>query len=109
MADRSVRSCHAVCQMALDKAVEEKLIHGNPAAGCRLPPIKGREMQVLTQEEMRRFLIQAKAGGNVRAVPAGSDHRDAPGVNCWPFGGMIWTSPRGSFALTSRSVRWAGS
>ena len=47
----------------LDRAVEEKLIHGNPAAGCRLPPIKGREMQVLTQEEMRRFLIQAKAEG----------------------------------------------
>ena len=63
MADRSVRSCHAVCQMALDRAVEAKLIHGNPAAGCRLPPIKGREMQVLTQEEMRRFLIQAKAEG----------------------------------------------
>ena len=56
-------AAHAVCQMALDKAVEEKLIHGNPAAGCRLPPIKGREMQVLTQEEMRRFLIQAKAEG----------------------------------------------
>ena len=63
MADRSVRSCHAVCQMALDRAVDEKLIHGNPAAGCRLPPIKGKEMQVLTQEEMRRFLIQAKAEG----------------------------------------------
>lgn len=63
MADHSVRSCHAVCQMALDRAVEAKLIHGNPAAGCRLPPIKGREMQVLTQEEMRRFLIQAKAEG----------------------------------------------
>ena len=58
-----MRSCHAVCQMALDRAVEEKLIHGNPAAGCRLPPIKGKEMQVLTQEEMRRFLIQAKAEG----------------------------------------------
>ena len=63
MADRSVRSCHAVCQMALDRAVEEKLIHGNPAAGCRLPPIKGREMQVLTREELQRFLIQAKAEG----------------------------------------------
>ncbi len=63
MADRSVRSCHAVCQMALDKAVEEKLIHSNPAAGCRLPPIKGKEMKILTQEEIRRFLIQAKAEG----------------------------------------------
>ena len=63
MADRSVRSCHAVCQMALDKAVEEKLIHSNPAVGCKLPPLKGKEMKVLTQEELQRFLIQAKAEG----------------------------------------------
>lgn len=63
MADRSVRSCHAVCQMALDKAVEEKLIHSNPAVGCKLPPMKGKEMKILTQEEIQRFLIQAKAEG----------------------------------------------
>lgn len=63
MADRSVRSCHAVCQMALDKAVEEKLIHTNPAVGCKLPPMKGKEMKILTQEEIQRFLIQAKAEG----------------------------------------------
>ena len=63
MADRSVRSCHAVCQMALDKAVEEKLIHLNPAVGCKLPPLKGKEMKVLTQDEIQRFLIQAKAEG----------------------------------------------
>ena len=63
MADRSVRSCHAVCQMALDKAVEERLIHSNPAIGCKLPPLKGKEMKILTQEEIQRFLIQAKAEG----------------------------------------------
>lgn len=63
MADRSVRSCHAVCQMALDKAVEEKLIHTNPAVGCKLPPLKGKEMKILTLEEIQRFLIQAKAEG----------------------------------------------
>ena len=63
MADRSVRSCHAVCQMALDKAVEEKLTHSNPAVGCKLPPMKGKEMKILTQEEIQRFLIQAKAEG----------------------------------------------
>ena len=63
MADRSVRSCHAVCQMALDKAVAEKLIHSNPAVGCKLPPMKGKEMKILTQEEIQRFLIQAKAEG----------------------------------------------
>lgn len=57
MADRSVCSCHAVCQMALDKAVEEKLIHSNPAVGCKLPPLKGKEMKILTQEEIQRFLI----------------------------------------------------
>lgn len=63
MADRSVRSCHAVCQMALDKAVGERLIHSNPAIGCKLPPLKGKEMKILTQEEIQRFLIQAKAEG----------------------------------------------
>ena len=63
LSDRSVRSCHAVCQMALDKAVEERLIHANPAVGCKLPPMKGKEMKILTQEEIQRFLIQAKAEG----------------------------------------------
>ncbi|OUO35191.1 site-specific integrase [Flavonifractor sp. An306] len=63
LSDRMVRMCHAVCQMALDKAVEEKLIHANPAVGCKLPPLKGKEMKILTQEEIQRFLIQAKAEG----------------------------------------------
>ena len=63
LSDRSVRSCYAVCQMALDKAVEERLIHSNPAIGCKLPPLKGKEMKILTQDEIQRFLIQAKAEG----------------------------------------------
>ncbi len=63
MSDRSVRSCYAVCRMALDRAVRENLIRKNPAEGCKLPPLKGREMQVLTREEMQRFLIQAKEEG----------------------------------------------
>ncbi len=63
MSDRSVRSCYAVCRMALDQAVQENLIRKNPAEGCKLPPLKGREMQVLTKEEMQRFLIQAKEEG----------------------------------------------
>ena len=63
MADRSVRSCHAVCQMALDRAVKEGLIRTNPAIGCKLPPLREKEMKILTKEEIRRFLIQAKAEG----------------------------------------------
>ena len=63
LSDRMVRSCHATCRSALEKAVEEGLIRTNPATGCKLPPKKAREMQVLTQSEIIRFLTQAKEEG----------------------------------------------
>lgn len=63
LSDRTIRSMHAVCRQALEKAVSENLITANPAIGCKLPPKKSREMQVLTPEEMQRFLIQAKYEG----------------------------------------------
>ncbi len=63
LSDRMVRVCHANCRSALEKAVEEGLIRINPAIGCKLPPKKSGEMQVLTQEEMQRFLIQARQDG----------------------------------------------
>ena len=63
LSDRMVRACHASCRMALEKAVAEGLIRVNPAIGCKLPPKKAREMQVLTKEELQRFLVQAKEDG----------------------------------------------
>ena len=63
LSDRMVRSCHATCRTALEKAVQEGLIRTNPAIGCKLPPKKAREMQVLDREEIRRLLIQAQAEG----------------------------------------------
>lgn len=63
LSDRMVRSCHTTCRTALEKAVTEGLITTNPAIGCRLPPKKAKEMQVLTQDEIRRFLIQANEEG----------------------------------------------
>ena len=63
LSDRMVRMCHATCRSALEKAVQDGLIHVNPAIGCKLPPKKTREMQVLTREELQRFLIQAKFEG----------------------------------------------
>lgn len=39
------------------------MIRTNPAVGCKLPPKKAREMQVLTQNEIIRFLHQAKKEG----------------------------------------------
>ena len=53
--------CHAKCRAALDQAVQENLIRTNPAVGCKLPPKRSPEMQVLSRQELQRFLIQAKA------------------------------------------------
>jgi len=58
-----VRACHTRCRTALDKAVREKLIRTNPAHDCKLPAQTVNAMQVLTREEMQRFLIQAKEEG----------------------------------------------
>ena len=63
LSDRMVRMCHAVCRTALEKAVQDGLIRTNPDIGCKLPPKKAREMQVLDREELQRFLIQAQAEG----------------------------------------------
>ncbi len=63
LSDRFVRSCHANCRTALQKATDDRLIKKNPAIGCKIPPKKSREMQVLTPDEIKRFLIQAKCDG----------------------------------------------
>ena len=63
LSDRMVRGCHAMCRKALEKAGADGIIRINPAIGCKLPPKKAKEMQVLTREEMQRFMAQAKADG----------------------------------------------
>lgn len=63
LSDRMVRACHTTCRTALEKAVAEELIRVNPAIGCKLPPKKAHEMQVLTKDELQRFLAQAKEDG----------------------------------------------
>lgn len=63
LSDRSVRLCHVHCRTALQKAVEQGLLRSNPAEGCKLPPKSRGATQVLTREEMQRFLIQARYEG----------------------------------------------
>ena len=64
LSDRTIRAIHANCRTALQRAVQDGLIRTkNPAVGCKLPPKKAREMQVLTQNEILRFLHQAKEEG----------------------------------------------
>ena len=60
LSDRVIRAIHANCRSALEKAVQEGLIKTNPAIGCKLPPKMSREMKVLTQSEIIRFLNRAK-------------------------------------------------
>ena len=63
VSDRTVRSCHTRIRTALDRAVQDGLIRINPAADCKLPPQNTKEMQLLTRDEMQRFLIQSKEEG----------------------------------------------
>ena len=63
MSERSVRLCHLVIRMALDRAVKDGLIKKNPILGVKLPQAEQKEMKVLTKEEIQRFLIQAKEEG----------------------------------------------
>ena len=63
LSDRMVRMCHTVCRSALERAVRDDLLRANPAIGCKLPPKKAKEMQVLDREELQKFLIQAQADG----------------------------------------------
>ena len=63
LSDRMVKTCHVTCRTALDKAVSQGLLLKNPAVACKAPTTHPKEMQVLTQEEMQRLLIQAKENG----------------------------------------------
>ena len=63
VSDRTVRSCHAQCRASLEKAVSEGLISKNPSTGCKLPPKKGKEMKILSKNELGRFFVRAKEEG----------------------------------------------
>ena len=63
LANSVIRSIHAHCRAALDKAVAEKLIKQNPAIGCKLPSKKYAEVKILTSEAMQKLLFQAQIEG----------------------------------------------
>lgn len=63
LSDRMVKSCHVTCRVALDRAAAKGLLLKNPAAACKVPTTHPQEMNILTQEEMQRLLIQAKEDG----------------------------------------------
>ena len=60
LADSQLRNIHSLCRRALEQAVSENPIPRNPASGCKLPPARKGEMNVLSRESMQKLLIQAK-------------------------------------------------
>ena len=60
LADSQLRNIHSLCRRALERAVSENLIPQNPASGCKLPPARKGEMNILSRESMQKLLIQAK-------------------------------------------------
>lgn len=63
LSDWTVRRIHALLNAALTMAVKQKLIPVNPVTDCVVPPKKSKEMKILTHDEIRRLLIQAKHEG----------------------------------------------
>ncbi len=68
VSDRLVEGCHLRIRSALGEAVEERLIPRNHAEECKLPQSARREKQVLTREELQRFLTQAQEEGYYELV-----------------------------------------
>ena len=60
LADSQLRNIHSLCRRVLEQAVSENLIPRNPASGCKLPPARKGEMNLLSREAMQKLLIQAK-------------------------------------------------
>jgi len=60
LADSQLCNIHSLCRRALEKAVSGNLIPQNPASGCKLPPARKGEMNLLSRESMQKLLIQAK-------------------------------------------------
>jgi len=57
LAPLSVRSIHMILNQALKQAVLWNLIPQNPCEGVRRPKIQRREMQVLSEAEVKRLLV----------------------------------------------------
>lgn len=63
LSDMSVRKMGIIISSSLNQAVKEGIIRNNVASGTKLPPKKAHEMRVLTHEEIRNVLLQAKEEG----------------------------------------------
>lgn len=60
LSPKSIKNLHGVIHKALDKAVQCRYIKFNPAEACELPRIEKKEMKVLKDEYLGKFLTEIK-------------------------------------------------
>ena len=60
LSDSMVRSIHMMLHQAMDAAVRERLIVKNPTEGTVIPKVNYAPKQILTEEQLERFLAVVK-------------------------------------------------
>ena len=60
---KTVRNIHQVISSAMDFAVAQRIIPENPCKAVALPKVEHKEMQTIPAEQLRAFLVEAKASG----------------------------------------------
>ncbi len=60
---KTVRNINQVISSAMDFAIAQKIIAGNPCKAVALPKIEHKEMQTIPAERLQAFLTEAKATG----------------------------------------------
>ena len=63
LSSTTVRSLHLMLHNALDRAVKEKLILGNPTENCIVPKIEKQEMKILHPDHIHAYLDAAERRG----------------------------------------------
>ena len=60
---KTVRNINQMISSALNCAVEQRLILGNPTKGCVLPKLERKEMKILPPESLGTFFEEARRSG----------------------------------------------
>lgn len=89
MAPSTVRTVHVVLHESLDQAVKEGLILRNPTEATTPPRRSKKEIRVLAEEEMTRFLEFLEAAGRTRLYPAILTFLGT-GLRRWELLGLKW-------------------
>lgn len=62
LADSSIRRIHMMLHEAMDAAVREHLVVNNPTNGTRIPKPNYPPKQILTEEQIQRFMTELTTG-----------------------------------------------